>query len=169
MAEIHGFVWSAVGVFIAVVSLFLGFLRPVEYNAFFKLMLFVGIGMLVYGLIKMKIKQKTPQQIIEERRQHMLQKGQREVEIDIDNYRKNPQLRQQVLQQGAHSGATAHHGTPGTHTQHPTQHHTTPQRTHHPAHAQQQTHQTQAARFCHQCGTPLLKHHKFCPICGARV
>ena len=68
---------------------------------------------------------------------------QREVEIDIDDYRKNPQLRQRTAQQTHHKGS--HQG----------------------AHHKESGHQI--AGYCTQCGTPLLKKHKYCPICGNRV
>ena len=158
MAEIPGIVWAAVGGFIGFVSLVMGFLRPAPNSGFFQLMMFVGIGMLIYGFVKIKLNQRTPHQRLEEHRQKTLQRGQREVEINIDDYKNNPQLRQQTLQQHEHSRTAnpTHHGTPRTHQQ--------------PGHQNTGHSQTQATgqKFCTQCGTPLLKKHKSCPICGNR-
>jgi hypothetical protein len=193
MAEIPDFVWMGVGIFIGLFSLFLGFLRPVEYSIFFKIMTFVGAGMFAFGYVKMKLSQKTTQQKLEEHRQQMVQRGDTEVDIDIDDYRNNPQLRQQAMQK-PYSGSTqnpgSHYNTPGTYQQptrptqsarplqqtvrqQPQQMRPTDQRTvqSHPA-QRTQTYQSQPVQkgsFCHQCGTPLLKHHKYCPICGAKV
>ncbi len=178
MAEIPGFVWAAVGVFISVVSLFLGFLKPVEFSAFFKIMMVVGVGMFVYGYIfKIRFRQKSLQNDMEARRQqNFQQRGETEVEIDIDDYRNNPQLRQNALKSGYPSGSSANHTQQYSHYGTPRN---VPQQQ--KTHAQQQSHSTQAHEqhhpkpefkahgFCPSCGTPLLKEHKYCPICGARV
>ncbi len=180
MAELLPFVWIGVGAFIGIVSFFLGFVRPVTYNAFFKLMLAVGLGMMAYGYIKDKLSQKTLQQGMEERRQHRLTPGEREIEIDIDDYKKNPNLRQEVLHRGypkRYSDSSAQNAYQEAQQRIPPQqggqqqaaHHypqQQPQPQHHPSHAQRQQ---PAQRFCTSCGTPLLKQHKYCHICGNRV
>lgn len=162
MAEISGLMWSVVGILIGVFSLFLGFLRKdVEYNTFFKLMMFVGLGMLGYGVVKLYIRRKTAEKEFRSKKHELIQRSERSVDIDIDDYRKNPQLRQQAMQHGTHTQRQTHQQQQRTH--HKTQHsHHTQQHTH-------KTHSKQKSAFCTQCGTPLLKHHKFCPICGASV
>jgi hypothetical protein len=186
MAEIPGLAWCASGAFIGIASLFLGFIRPVEYNAFFKLMFIVGIGMVVFGFFKIKIKQKSPQQEMEERRQQTNQRGVREIDIDIDDYRRNPQLRQQAMQ-GASSynrqNPATHYGTPRNFPQQPQQFQQqqypqqrqpvsqSPTQQSNPGYVRVPQHQKTSSNgsFCSNCGSPLLKHHKYCPICGGRV
>ncbi len=148
MAEIPGFAWIGIGGFVGLTSLFLGFIKPVDTSAFFKLMLFVGIGMVIYGLIKLKTRKKPEQMMHERRQQRIQERGPYQVNIDIDDYRKNPQLRQQAME-----GESPKH----PHTQHKT---LSQKKTHH---------KSGDSKFCHQCGSPLLPKHKFCPICGTRV
>ncbi len=164
MAEIPGLMWSVVGILIGVFSLFLGFLRKVEYYTFFRLMMFVGLGMFGYGVVKLYIRRKTAQKEFQAKKHELIQRRERTVDIDIDNYRKTPQLRQQTVHQNKHvhhqthyqqQQRTQHQAQPS----HSTQHHQYPQ------HRQLK----QKSAFCTQCGTPLLPKHKFCPICGARV
>ena len=158
MAAILGIVWIGIGILISSMSFFMGFLRKVEYYMFFRLMMFVGLGMIIYGYIKMKFFEKSREQLIEEHRQKMAGRGETEAEIDIDDYRKNPQMRQQALaqksqQSNIQNAQRMHHNQGQTH-----------QQAHNTHHASQGK-----SSFCSQCGTPLLKHHKFCPICGAKV
>ena len=178
MAEIPSPVWMIVGLFVGLFSLFLGYLKPVENSIFFKLMTFVGFAMMLFGFIKLKLKNRTKGRMIDEMRQKHMQKGHSETEVNIDDYKNNPYLRQQVMQgQGHHH--TQHHQTQAVRQpQHHTVHQTAQQPQHHPV--QQTAHHTttlqvhrpqknQNARFCHQCGVPLMKSHKFCPMCGNQV
>ncbi|NTV23458.1 MAG: hypothetical protein HGA85_03725 [Nanoarchaeota archaeon] len=186
MADIPDFVWMVVGGLISLVSVFMGFIRPVEYSSFFKLMLAVGIGMVIYGYIKGKINQKPLQTRLEERRmQRQRGRGESEVDIDIDEYRRNPQLRQQAMQsQQGRAGYSQPQGYNGTPRAFPQQ-----QPAQRPGYQQYPPMQAPSgagaistgaagapmpkspiqSAYCSQCGTPLLKHHRYCPICGARV
>ena len=162
MAEIPGLMWSVVGILIGLFSLFLGFLRKdVEYSTFFRLMMFIGLGMFGFGAVKLYIRRKTAEKEFQSKKHELIQRRERSADIDIDEYRRNPQLRQQAMQQNK----PVHHRT--HQPQHRTHH-----KTQHSHHTQQQTHKThskQKSAFCGQCGTPLLKQHKFCPICGTRT
>jgi Sec-independent protein translocase protein TatA len=200
MSEIPGPAWMAVGAFIGAVSLFLGFIRPVVNSSFFKMMMIVGIGMVIFGFIKMKFKAKTKEDVLDEARRRSMQRGQSEYDIDIDDYRNDPRLRQQAMYQQAQQkgyaqqhpqaqgGANAHASHPNAqahlgvqHQKHPyVVHQQRAQNVHHPMHHSQKestvhvlrqahSHNPLQGGFCGQCGTPLLKSHKFCPMCGART
>jgi hypothetical protein len=193
MAEIPGFVWIGVGGLIGAFSFFLGFLKPAQNNLFFRIMMFVGLGMMLYGFIKMRFMGKTKEQMIDDLK--LKRRGESEVDIDIEDYRRNPQLRQQVLQRGGQqsNSANSYNGTPrnssGQSGQYPSGQSPNLQQqplqgsqqlsqssqsmhNHHQSHSSQ-PHQVHPhnpnSRFCHQCGSPLLKEHKYCPVCGARV
>ncbi|MFH2020124.1 MAG: hypothetical protein ABIJ34_01845 [archaeon] len=185
MAEIPGPVWAIVGIFVFVTSLLLGFIRKIPSAAFFQLMLFVGIGMTLYGLFKIKFNSKTKEDMIEEARRRVQSKGQMEFDIDIDDYRANPALRAEVLRK-AHAQGQKVNYSQGTHQhQAPHQQHNTHSAAHQAtqkaypqnpslfpqqhANIQQRPPQQAESRFCNQCGIPLMKSHKFCPMCGARV
>ena len=163
MAELPGFVWISVGIIVGVFSLFLGYLRPVENSIFFKFMMFVGFGMALFGFIKIKLRGKTKESLIDKMQQRHMQQGghnHSESEINMDDYKNNPYLRQKVLQgQGGHGHQAQQVRQPQQRATHQTAHHA------------QQIHpsQKQTARFCHQCGVPLMKSHKFCPMCGTSV
>jgi hypothetical protein len=201
MDDIPGFVWVIIGIFISVVSLFMGFLRPVTYNAFFKLMLVVGIGMLIYGYIfKIRLGQKSKEDMIEDRRQQLMQqRGEYEADIDIDDFKNNPALRQEAMKKGYPSSQPSQQfrqmeqqyqqkiqdkKQQGNQQQRNPMQQQQPQQPmqrmqQRPQQPQQTSFQNYQAsqmpqraggqRFCPSCGTPLLKEHKFCPICGARV
>jgi hypothetical protein len=183
MDDIPGFVWVIVGIFISLVSLYMGFLNPVTYSAFFKLMFVIGIGMIVYGYI-FKIKaRKTKEEMMEERKQQLMQqRGDNDVDIDIDDYKSNPYLREEARKRGYPSTGPSQEfrqaeiqfqqniKSPQQRGQQQMQQQQ-PQRQQYPSYPQtQQRMQTPSdSRFCPNCGTPLLRHHKFCPICGNRV
>ncbi len=184
MAEIPGIVWCIVGIFISIFSFFV---NTKAANPFFIIMIFVGICMFIYGFIKIKSRQKSPQQEMEERRMQTYQRGEREVDIDIDDYRRNPQLRQHALpgaSQYVKSTQATHYGTPRTFPQqtnaysHQPTHQTSHRHSTHTPHSNHVTHSSQniynhssqpGQRICPNCRTPLLKHHKICPICNVRV
>lgn len=188
MDDIPGIVWVIVGGFVSLVSLFMGFLRPVTYSAFFKLMFVVGIGMLVYGYIfKIKMNEKSTREILEDRRQKNFNlRTEMEADIDMDDYRNDPRKREEVLRRGYPSTArnmNQRYGYGGGQAQqqpgaynNPTYQ---PQRQQMPQQQQQppysgmrkqiQKQGIPQGKFCTGCGTPLLKEHKYCPICGARV
>ena len=168
MAEIPGLMWSVVGILISVFSLFLGFLRKdVEYSTFFRLMMFVGIAMFSYGAVKLYIRRKTAEKNLQAKKHELIQKRERSADIDIDDYRRNPKLRQQAMQQSGQSHQTQQ-PQHRTHQQQQHKIHHTPQQSHTQQHSQHKP-AKQKSSFCGQCGTPLLKQHKFCPICGART
>jgi len=182
MGDIPSPVWVIVGLLIAGFSFFVGFLRKMDNSAFFKLMLFVGLGMIVFGVFKFIMKRKKNMQEFEQRKHHIMQKRERSAEIDIDDYRNNPHLRQQAMQQqDSYTKATqpSHQHQQAQHTPHTSQqhdHHQTHQQGGHTGHHTTQhqkvnTHnkKEKKARFCPHCGTPLLPKHKFCPICNAQV
>ncbi|MEM2138783.1 MAG: hypothetical protein QXM96_01370 [Candidatus Woesearchaeota archaeon] len=159
MAEIPWFVWIAVGVFVGITSFFMGFLKPVTYNAFFQLMFFVSLGMIIYGYVKMKLKEKWFNEELE-RRKNL--RGEREIEIDIDDFRNRQNRTNQVNNSRNFSYNNQLSRNTGNFQQNqinPT-HYGTP-RTHSSVNNQN--------KRCPNCGTPLLKEHKVCPICNSRV
>ncbi len=184
MDEIPGFVWVIVGVFIFLMSLFLGFFRDEPTSGFFKLMFVVGIGMLVYGYIfKIRLGSKSKEDILGERKQQLMkERGDYEVDIDIDDYRNNPYKKQEIVNKGYPQTGPSQQfkqmerqfqqniaqqnqrknppSNPGM--QAPTQQQ-------HYSSAQVTIQRQQGQRFCPACKTPLLKEHKSCPICGGRV
>ncbi len=183
MSEIPAPAWMALGGFIGLTSLFFGFLRPVDHNFFFQLMTFVGFGMAGFGFFKSRLSSKSVQQELEDRRMKMpAERGQMEVEIDIDDFRRNPQLRSQAMQPQKYQG----HDDRATIYGHPRDYSGQARPTFNSATVQQEQRMqpnqatvpvsphhnkshAQVQRFCGNCGTPLLKEHKFCPICWARV
>ncbi len=166
MAEIPGLMWSVAGILIGVFSLFLGFLRKdVEYSTFFRLMMFVGVAMFGFGAVKLYIRSKNAEKEFQSKKQELIRKRERSVDIDIDDYRRNPQLRQQAMQQKSHASHQPQHKT---HQQQQHKTHHTSQQGHTQQHSQHKPAKQKSA-FCGQCGTPLLKQHKFCPICGDRT
>jgi FtsZ-interacting cell division protein ZipA len=181
MDDIPGFVWVIVGIFISVVSLFMGFIKPVTGSSFFKLTLIVGIGMLAYGYIFKIRARKTKEEMFEDRKQQLMQqRGENEVDIDIDDYKSNPYLREEARKRGYPSTQPNQQfrqaemefqqkiKSPQQNSQQQQQRQQSP--SYQPQQSQQRMQQTQSnSRFCPSCGTPLLKQHKFCPICGARV
>lgn len=194
MDDIPGFVWVIVGGFVTLVSLFLGFIRPVTYNSFFKLMFVVGVGMLVYGYIfKMRLGRKSKEDVLEERRQQLMkERGDYEADIDIDDYRNNPALRQAAMKNGYPSSQPNQNfyqaerrfqqniqqknnqnpvdrERPQYQAQQPQQNQFSNANQFARPNPQIQSQKTFSQGFCPSCGTPLLKEHKFCPICGARV
>ena len=130
MAEIPGFVWIIVGLFISGFSFFIGFIR--DDSAFFKLTFFIGLIMLLYGGIKIFLRTRNKDTLIDEMRKRHAQKG--DIEIDMEDSKRQ--------QQAPHQHSTQHVQTSNKKITH---------------------------GFCNTCGTPLLKHHKFCPICGSKV
>lgn len=203
MAEIPSSIWMALGAIIGIISLYIGFIRPIDRNAFFQLMAFIGLAMTIFGYLKRRFQNRNESKARSHQRLH---RGVRDVSIDIDDYRNNPQLKQQVMQgghgrstnqdsaqnvhtaqqsqnthahtsQGSHQAQAVHHQT-NQQVHQPAQH---SQKVHHPVHAQghQPQHASQkvnphsaqtkpGAKFCGECGSPLLKKHKYCPICGIR-
>lgn len=157
MAKLHGSVWLIAGGIITVTSIILGFIKNVPNAAFFRLMVYIGGFMLLIGFIKIKLTKKLDK-------------------LENKTVHTGPQ------------GYNSPHNTNSQQTHHNSNHTQRTQATHqtqhanssniHPANQQKQqqtsspqTQQTQAkySRFCHQCRAPLLKHHKFCPLCGAQV
>ncbi|MCM2325949.1 MAG: zinc ribbon domain-containing protein [Candidatus Woesearchaeota archaeon] len=183
MAEIPSWMWMISGVIITGFSVFMGFNDSISYNMFFKIMIFVGLIMLGFGWLKMKLRQRTPEQTIDDMRAIHSKRDSGEVEINIDDYRNNPQLRQQAMQQQAKYPPTqqqlstqgrSHNPNHPQHMNHNVQHNASHSHMNNPSanHVTQPhnlTHSRMQARFCHQCGSPLLPQHKFCPICGSRV
>lgn len=191
MAEIPSWMWIFSGLLITGFSVFMGYIRPVQYAAFFRLMLWVGLIMIVFGLIKFKLSQRTREDMFDEMRQRQHQRGQNEVELGQRPV--NTGYPQGYNQQGYNQGANrqpmhnAQHRAhqPVHNANHSTAHHQNAHQAQHPhnsAHnishsnqhygypTQANTHnQKSQSKFCHQCGTPLLGHHKFCPMCGSRV
>ena len=146
MAEIPALVWIVVGIFVSIFSVIIVF-RSGE--PFFILMIFAGIGMLVFGGIKIFLRNRNQESLVDEMRKRHSSRGDSEAEINMDDYRRqrSGQHHQQAQRQQAPS---------------PTPKSPPPQQqSNSPPKGQQ--------GFCSQCGTPLLKQHKFCPICGARV
>lgn len=183
MDEIPGIMWAFVGGIVGLISLFLGFLRPVPYNGFFKLMFVVGIAMFVYGYIfKIKMHEQSTREILEDRRQKNTNMRQdMETDIDIDDFRNNAMKRQEALRRGYPSTAPRQdkaelYKNPGGNYQNNS---ALPQNRPQPNYQQPggsqqfsqpaQQRPAQQGRFCGSCGTPLLKEHKYCPICGGRV
>jgi rubrerythrin len=152
MSEIPGIVWMGVGTVIGGMSFFLGFLKQSSSSFFFKFMTFVGVGMIIYGFIKMKLQERNFENKLEQRKTQMIQRGEMEVDIDMQENARRQQSRQPMQQQQYSQQARNQQI--------------------HPANINRQQaprHNTGSQNFCHQCGTPLLKHHKYCPICGARI
>ncbi|MEM3374062.1 MAG: hypothetical protein QXE31_02455 [Candidatus Woesearchaeota archaeon] len=244
MSEIPWYAWIGVGLLVGIVSLFMGFLKPVSYDAFFKLMFFISIIMIIYGYIKMKIKEKLFMEELEKRR---LSRGEREIEINMEDFRNKPKLNPTSYNynstnysQSKYDSSYAqsqkipnHYGTPRTfnninqqqntqkqnysnpsvsnsnnlnqytsnnqknqintqtnnqYTHHSTHHsaqmslnqssHHTSLKSHHQTkdhsqinyHYQSHSRNSQnTQRICPNCRTPLLKEHKYCPICNAKV
>ena len=166
MSEIPGPVWIGVGVFVGGFSLFLGFINKVSSAPFFQLMTFVGLGMVLFGFIKLKFPKKSKDDLIAEMSQRRAQRGTSEYDIDIDDYRNNPQLRKEAMQnkqnfQQRYSNPNQQHHA----TQPVVQHPTLKTRANPTAHK----HSSKTAAYCSQCGSPLMKGHKFCPICGSKT
>ncbi|MBT7440375.1 zinc ribbon domain-containing protein [archaeon] len=195
MAEIPGPVWVGVGLFVGGFSLYLGFIKPIPSAPFFQLMSVVGLGMIVYGFIKIKFPTRSKQDLLDEMGHRRAKRGVRDVEIDIDDFRNNPQKRREAMNnqnfqnrnQMPNSGAVNQ-----THQQHLGQHHQTHhnaqhrpqkpilphgdnQKTQVPTHNQMNQKKTsffkraKSGGFCSECGSPLLAKHKFCPVCGGRT
>ncbi len=167
MAEIPGFVWISVGIFVGAFSLFLGFIRPIETASFFQLMTVIGLGMIIFGAIKLRFPKKSKRDLIDEMAQRRAKRGMNDVEIDIDEFRNNPQKRQQAMQ-NKENFKQRYSGNTSNNTQ---IHHHTPQEPQPPKKKPKAlfAKKAQVVGYCSQCGTPLLSKHKYCPICGNRV
>ncbi len=186
MSEIPGPVWIAVGILIGGFSIYLGFINTSETSTFFQLMTVVGLGMIIFGVIKLKFPKKSKQDVLDEMSKRRTQRGNTEVDIDMQDYKSNPQLRQTAMQHK--QNFQQRYSTPHNvhqHTQHRSQQHQPQHQAQHSAahQAQRQTipnsvnlskshplkKSKKVAGYCGNCGSPLLKKHKFCPICGARI
>lgn len=178
MSEIPGPVWMGVGGVIGGFSLFLGFIRPVEYNMFFKLMAVIGAIMILFGFIRLKLKDRNKTNMIEEVRLRQNPHGYQNKNMNQGYQTHNQNYAQPHQMHRPHTQGQQQHNT------HQHRHHTTHQQTvshsphqqqHRQHHAQQHGHHqirqqtNQKSRFCHQCGTPLLKHQQFCAICGSKI
>jgi predicted lipid-binding transport protein (Tim44 family) len=144
MAEIPGVIWIVVGLFIGLFSLFTGYINPVEYNAFFQLMMFIGIGMILFGFIKIQIKKKK------NKPKAPVQHQQTQNTAHQQQQRKHPQYYSQ-------SKHAQHH--------HPQQ----PKQTHIDIQQKASSHQTTAEKKCPGCGVPVMKRQKQCVMCGTKL
>jgi len=243
MKGIPGYAWIIVGAIITGVSGYIGFIFETEKPFFFKLNTLVGIVMLGYGLVKIKLDKTSAKRDFEEKKHQILTKRQErfdDIDMSPEDYQKkmmqqrqmsrqhvsgyqqghmqnrnypqqNPQLNrnQQNYPQGQYNNQGQYAQQQRPQQNHPAnQHHSHPQHndqqryntTHnsnaqnHPSHVQHTppTHQqhnhiqpqqqekgvlgkinskfgVQRGGYCPSCGTPLLKTHKFCPLCGGRV
>ena len=165
MAEIPSLVWMIIGFFISVISLFLGVLRPVEYSAFFILMLVVGVGMIGFGYIKMSRGRVKADRKFEKKRQMRIQES--VVDIDIDDYRNNPELRQRVLNQGGQAPQQQGNYTNPTTQQGKVTRHVQPQQQRNPPLPEKRN--SKGRKVCPNCGAPLLDRHDMCPVCNSRI
>jgi len=145
-------------------------------------MFFIGLGMALFGFLKYKLKeQRTKEDTIDEMRKRYNSRGQYDADIDMDEIRNNPQLRQQILNRGSryhpqannyamganpnnqnpaagHNNTHVNHNPNNNHIQHNQQHHTrtqhnTNQTTHSPNHHAQ--HQGQGQ---HNAGHQNMQH-----------
>ena len=189
-SEIPGPVWVIIGLFVGIVSAFLGYIKPTEYNAFFKLMVYVGLGMILFGVFKIKTAEVRFRQRVEERKSQRHMRGDMEVDIDMYENRRRHQAANNAGLQSGH-GSYNHHGTTQTNHQGHHRHQTHSQNHHHAQQSQSSTHSnvgqghamhnrgshsahhasrpshiTSGERKCRHCGVPLLKNHRRCPICG---
>lgn len=154
VGEIPGVVFIGVGLLVSVISFFLAFLRKQNTN-FFIITLIVGVLMIIYGIIKVRVMRRNTDEEVERRR------AQRE----YSRMQQSAQP-QQVQQGGAFERAT-----------HPSQYQTHPhQTTHytHQGHSQPSEHHTMhqtqhAKKFCPNCGSPVHGHHRFCSSCGGKL
>ena len=149
MAEIPGLVWIIVGLFIGLFSLFTGYIDPVEYNAFFQLMMFIGIGMILFGFIKLQIKKKknkptTPvhQQQTHQRQVHHQQQTQHQRQHPQYYYQSKHAQQQQSNQ---------------------------PKETHLDIQKKASSHQKTEGKKCPKCGVPVMKRQKQCVMCGTKL
>ena len=176
MSEIPGPVWMGVGAVIEGFSLFLGFIRPVEYNMFFKLMTVIGGIMILFGFIRSKLNNKNKTSARDESRLRQNPQGYQNTHTPQGYGHHNSQNNSQPnTVNRAHHQTTQHQPTnhQATHQTRHRQHAAHQQATSHNVHHQQRQQTSQQhhakSKFCHQCGTPLLNHQKFCAICGVKV
>lgn len=164
MSEIPGPVWIGVGVFVGGFSLFLGFIKKIDTAPFFQLMTVIALGMIIYGFIKLKFPKRSEQDLLDEMGRRRATRGVRDYEIDMEDYKNNPQLRHQAMQHKQNFQQRYTTNQEQTGYQNPHQHplpHDSHKEVHHKG--------SKTSAFCSQCGSPLMKNHKFCPICGNRL
>ena len=158
LSEIPGIVWSTVGVFVAVISFFTAFIRK-SSQAFFILMLVVGVGMFIYGIYKIKNMRKKTE---EELSKKVTESKFRTDDFDVPEQKPQPQS----------SGPFGQSVSPNRNVQPPQRNypqHTQQQRTypqHQYAHQGNPHHNythrttTHVKRFCPRCGAPLKLRNK---------
>ena len=172
IGDINGWVFIGIGFVVIAISIFF-------YDT---LKIFIAIGgiMTLYGMAKISYDQFKAK---------MFPKEEEEAPIDLDKaenpYIKQEKAKQAAYQQQLQQQRTQHaqmqrqqHPTNNQSQQrqatHPIQHQTPHQQ--HPqqkqAIQQQQRHPAQQqarGKYCHNCGTVIHAHHRFCNACGARV
>ncbi|MBU0758576.1 MAG: hypothetical protein KKF44_11000 [Nanoarchaeota archaeon] len=191
LGEIPGVVWSGVGILVSVVSL-ITILRKGTNKYFFSLMLAVGVGMIIFGIIKVRqMRKKTDEELAEKIKNRrgnqdglddeMIPAQQLPGQMQPANRSDQPISNGPMGRSLSDTHAPMHSGThqPGQqHQQRPVQ--TQPQlRAAHPqmqhrqapAHQPQQhaLHQQQVKRFCPGCGAKIGPGHRFCSVCGSQI
>jgi hypothetical protein len=147
VGNINGWVFIGVGFIVIAVSIFF-------YDT---LKMFVAIGgiMTLYGMAKISYDQFKAK---------VFPKEEEESPVDLDKA-VNPYIQQEKAKRAAYEQQIQQQRS--QHAQMQRQQHV-PQ--HKPVHHQiQQPHPQQRGKYCHNCGTLIHAHHRFCNACGARV
>ncbi|MFH0875935.1 MAG: zinc ribbon domain-containing protein [archaeon] len=192
MTDLPGVVWCAVGTLISVVSFFAIVVNRVQKSFFFFVMIAVGIGMFIYGVIKiMNMRKKTEQEIDQKLKNSRFSKENGEEEIVAP--RPNPAAQRQVPQYAAKSGpfsnSTGNLTGVSSNQQHTGHQAHTPQNYAQQSQVSQSNHQANYAQQ-HQSGNisssgyghsninaaghpqPQTAQHaakRYCPSCGAQL
>lgn len=75
MAELPGSIWIIGGFIISGYSIFLEYVKKIDNTPFFRIMMFVGLGMILIGFIKSKFKNRSKNNMVDEMRKRHSQRN----------------------------------------------------------------------------------------------
>jgi hypothetical protein len=168
VTEIPGVVWCIVGAMVSVVSFFTAFVRKVEKPFMFYLTFIIGVGMVIYGIIKIRKMRKDTDKELQKR---MSQRS----SVNTNNQNQNQQTYSKHTQSSGLFGQSTqqshnvnyHQNKPVSQPSHTRSYHRKIHQSHSSGSHQQQT--TPTKKFCPHCGSAVHPHHKFCANCGNRL
>jgi hypothetical protein len=173
MGKIPGLVWAFFGILVAVVSFITIWINKVPYPFLFYLTLVAGILAVAYGVFDIVNMRKKTEVEFQQKTQ-----GSKFNQLDDIDLEGEKPIRQQQQHHAAQHAPQASSGPFGQTVSQGNVHHqnfaqqNTNQYSQHPiqqhpyAHQNAQQHGT---RFCPNCGTQVLPHHRFCQACGNRL
>lgn len=147
IGDINGWVFIGIGFVVIAVSIFF-------YDT---LKIFIAIGgiMTLYGMAKISYDQFKAK---------VFPKEEEEGPVNLDKA-VNPYIQQEKAKRAAYEQQVQQQRTQHTQMQRQQQ---APQHRQ-VQHQTQQPHAQQRGKYCHNCGTLIHPHHRFCNACGARV